>query len=145
MLAQLNIVTLVDVIGALSSGQLEGNFYIADNSRSARSSGQGTPGLITGTTYAQVLNWHVWAIDVQSSVHIEGIHFYRNGELITDADTPCAKLKKFGAPSGDYWAGVINVSSLIEGGLYQYKIDYNLHGKIMRGETFAALDIQDSI
>ena len=141
MIAQINIFTLVDVIGALATGKLTDNIYMTDNRRGSRTSGLGTGTLTSDVTYTQVLNWHVMAIDLQADVQINKITFYRNGLPITVADTPCARLQQYGAPSGRYWAGVINYPTLIEAGNYQYLIEFDIGKKLMLMEKFATLSV----
>lgn len=141
MIPQINIMTVVDVIGALTTGTLTGNIYMTDNRRGSRTSGQGTATLASDVTYTQVLNWHVMPIDVQTDIQINKITFYRNGALITAANTPCARLQKYGAPSGEYWAGVVNYLGLIEGGVYQYLIELDMGRKIMTMENFASINV----
>lgn len=141
MIPQINIVTVVDVIGALAAGTLTGNIYMTDNSRIGTTTGRGSGTLASGVTYTQVLNWQVMAVDVQTDVRISKISFYRNGIPIAAADTPCAKLQKYGAPSGDYWAGVVNLQGLIEGGVYQYLIEFDMGRKIMTMESFASIAV----
>ena len=141
MIPQINIFTLVDVIGALRARTLTDNIYMTDNGRGSRTSGQGTGLLSTEVTYYQVLNWHVASIDVQTEIQIDTISFYQNGALVTRPDTPCAHLKKYGAPSGQYWAGVINFPELIQGGLYQYKMTFAIGGRKMAMDQFASINI----
>ncbi len=141
MIPQINILTVVDVIGALRSGSLNDNIYMTDNRQGRPSKGQGTGTLATEVTYAQVLNWHVMSIDFQTEIEISRVVFYRNGSLITSANTPCVRLLKYGAPSGDYWAGVTNYAHLIEGGDYQYRIEFDMGRKIMAMENFASIHI----
>jgi hypothetical protein len=141
MLPQINILTVVDVIGALRSGTLTDNIYMTDNRQGIHSSGQGTGTLATQVTYTQVLNWHVIPIDFQTEIVINKIVFYRNGNLVVAADTPCVRLQKYGAPSGDYWAGVVNYPNLIAGGVYQYLIEFDIGRKIMTMENFATINV----
>jgi len=142
MIPQINIISVVDVIGALSSGSLKNNLFMMDNRRTSRvSAGIGTDALTTHATHAQVLNWHVIGIDLQTDVQIKKITFYQNGVAVTAKDTPCARLQKYGAPSGHYWAGVINYSSIIQSGVYQYLIEFDMGRKILTPETFSSIHI----
>lgn len=141
MIPQINVVTVIDVIGALSAGTLTDNIYMTDNGQGSLTTGQGTGTLSTDVTYTQVLNWHVMPIDFQTAVQINSITFYRDGILITAPNTPCARLQKYGAPSGDYWAGVVNYAHLINGGFYQYLIEFDVGRKIMTMENFATINI----
>ena len=141
MIPQINILTVVDVIGALSAGTLTNNIFMSSNRRGNQTSGLGTGNLKTDVTYTQVLNWHVMPIDFQTEIEIKRIVFYRNGAPITAANTPCGRLQKYGAPSGDYWAGVVNYSSRIEGGVYPYLIEFDIGRKTMTMENFAFINI----
>jgi hypothetical protein len=90
MIPQINILTVVDVIGALSAGTLTNNLYMMDNRRGSRTSGLGTGTLSSDVTYTQVLNWHVIPVDFQTDIQIRKIAFYRNG-AVARANTPCAR------------------------------------------------------
>ena len=141
MIPQINIFTLVDVIGALRAGTLTDNIYMTDNGRGSSTTGQGTGMLSTEVVPFQVLNWHVAPIDVQTEIQIDTIAFYQNGFPITALDTPCAHLKKYGAPSGQYWAGVLNYPDLVPAGIYQYKMTFDIGGKKMTADQFASVNI----
>lgn len=161
MIPQINILSVVDVIGALSTGTLRHSLFIVDNhpanckppldahplgsrqSQTICSSGQGSQSLITHVTYGQVLNWQVASIDLQTDVQIKKITFFRNGEEITAKDTPCVLLGRYGAPSGEYWAGAVNVPTKIEAGDYQYKIEFSLTGKSMITEEFSVISVSN--
>jgi hypothetical protein len=157
MIPQINILLAVDVIGALSAGSLANALRMMDNhpancrpipppllaggrpSQGVASEGLGTAALTTTASYAQVLNWHAVGIDFQTEAQITGIRFFRNGQPVTAKDTPCARLGRYGAPSGDYWAGVVNAPEAIEPGVYRYKIDFLLNGRPMSMDRFATL------
>lgn len=142
MISQINIISVVDVIGALSSGSLKNNLFMMDNRRtSGLSAGVGTDALTTHATHAQVLNWHVTGIDFQTDVQIKRITFYRNGAAITAKDSPCVRLQKYGAPSGHYWAGVINYASVVQPGDYQYLIEFDMGGRTFTPEAFSLIRI----
>jgi len=138
IIPQINVLCVVDVIGALKNNTLGGNYYVVDNSRSPLTSGQGSESLSSSVRFTQVLNWHVMAIDFQTGIHLTNILFYRN-----EVDTPCAKLKEYGAPSGNYWAGIVNQSSLIEGGIYYYKMEFEMGGRRMLTSQFQSLNVHD--
>jgi len=161
MIPQINVLSVVDVIGALATGSLNNKLFMVDNhpanqdptaafrpaarkgrqgiSSGVPSLGLGTDSLITGATYGQVFNWHVMGIDFQTNIQIENIVFFRYGRPITVAGTPCLALRRYGAPSGEYWAGIINLEGVIQAGEYQYLIGFNLNGKQMMMENFATL------
>lgn len=142
MIPQINILAAVDVIGAFRSGTLEGNCYLMDNSRSDRTSGQGSLQLSSAVTYGQVINWQVMPIDLQTFVEIKNILFFDSAgdQLDASADIPCAKLKKYGAPSGDYWAGIVGAT--IPGGLYYYQLELDMGRKVMSTGAVSSIFVE---
>ena len=138
IIPQINIWTAIDVIGALKRGTLSGNLYMMDNSRSPLTSGQGTETLSSAVKFTQVLNWHVMAIDVQTHISIHKIIFHSD-----DANPPCEKLKRYGAPSGDYWAGIVNLESAIKGGFYYYQIEFDVNGRIMLMDSSPSIFVSE--
>ncbi|WP_175412050.1 hypothetical protein [Streptomyces sp. TRM64462] len=75
MKPQVNIVVMVDVIGALSSGTLQdGNLSLVDDGP-FDSTGQGTPELCTVVAPGQVVQWTALAVDLQTPVEIKNIRF----------------------------------------------------------------------
>ncbi|MFD7334658.1 hypothetical protein ACFV98_01470 [Streptomyces violascens] len=72
---KVNIVVVVDVIGALSDGTLRnGNLCMIDDG-SLASTGQGTPELVTVVKPGQVVTWSALAVDLQTPVEIKSITF----------------------------------------------------------------------
>jgi hypothetical protein len=117
----INIVTVVDVISALSKGTLRGSLYMADNSWC--SEGKGTAGLGTACYPGQYINWIVHAIDVQTPVLISAIGF-----LNSDDDPPTRALETApqfgGAPHWSYWSGIVPCH--LSPGLYGYRLKLQL-------------------
>lgn len=77
MKEQVNVIALVDVIGALSSRSLlDGNLCMIDDG-SYQSRAQGTPDLCTIVQTGQVVQWTALAVDLQTPVEIKNIEFLR--------------------------------------------------------------------
>jgi hypothetical protein len=113
----INIVTIVDVIGALSSGALRDNLYMADNGWG--SAGKGTAELATACYPGQLINWVVNALDVQTPVLIDAITFLDKDD--TAAAQGIVIAPGFGgAPRSFYWAGF--VPCYLPPGLYGYRL-----------------------
>lgn len=75
MKPQVNIIAVVDVIGALSgSTLLEGNLCMMDDG-GENSAHQGTPDLCTVVRPGQVVSWSALAVDLQTPVEIKNISF----------------------------------------------------------------------
>lgn len=125
MIPQINVITLVNTVGALSDETFNGNLHMVDNSRGSKTSGLGTDAMCSHVQYAQVINWHVWPVNVQMDAEVSGIRWFKDGQLITnEADEPVAKSKLYGAPSGDYWAAVVDKLH----GEYQYQLKIKMAG-----------------
>lgn len=131
---QLNIVTTVDIANTLRSGSLEGNAAVMDNS--AKSTGKGTAALKTVCNPGQVLNWLIYARDMQQlpdnswppSARIVNIVFLNNYGEARQSQV-CSPLKVFGGPGEIldpatpvyyYWAG--QIIPLIPPGIYKYRL-----------------------
>ncbi|OON80071.1 hypothetical protein [Streptomyces tsukubensis] len=72
---KVNIVVVVDVIGALSDDTLlNGNLCLIDDG-SDQSTGQGTPELCTAVEPGQTVQWSALAVDLQTPVEIKSITF----------------------------------------------------------------------
>ncbi|MFH8489498.1 hypothetical protein [Streptomyces longisporoflavus] len=75
MKPQVNIIAVVDVIGALSgSTLLDGNLCMMDDGEH-NSAHQGTPDLCTVVQPGQVVSWSALAVDLQTPVEIKNISF----------------------------------------------------------------------
>ncbi|MFI5801500.1 hypothetical protein [Streptomyces sp. NPDC051561] len=75
MKQQVNIIAVVDVIGALSDRSLlHGNLSLVDNG-DHQSRSQGTPDLVTLVRPGQIVQWTVLALDLQTPVEIKNITF----------------------------------------------------------------------
>jgi hypothetical protein len=72
---KVNIIVMVDAVGALSDRTLHnGNLTLVDDS-TAGSRHQGTPDLVTAVLPGQVVHWTPVHVDVQTPVEIESIEF----------------------------------------------------------------------
>ncbi|MFF3644255.1 hypothetical protein [Streptomyces sp. NPDC002564] len=79
MKSQVNIIAVVDVIGALSIKSLhDGNLCMVDDG-SYDSAHQGTPNLVTVVKPGQVVSWTALAVDLQTPVEIRSISFVPAG------------------------------------------------------------------
>jgi hypothetical protein len=112
----INIVTIVDVIGALSKGALRDNLYMADNSWCSER--KGTADLATACYPGQRISWVVHAVDVQTPVLISAISF-----LNTDNNQPVRDLAT--TPGfAPHWSGL--VPCYLPPGLYGYRLKLQL-------------------
>lgn len=145
MYPEINIITFVDVLGALSKRTLDGFIYMVDSSWT--SEGQGTARLKTACYPGQRITWKAYAIDVQTPIEIKKISFYH-------ADDEATSLSKYEmgiwekaqptmgeAPRWYYWTAV--VPSLLDSGEYAYKFKVQM-GKGSKSvmHTVPSLDVQ---
>ncbi len=77
MANQVNVVIMVDSIGALVAQSLEGNCLMVDDSPYC-SENKGSLNLVTRCTYGQMIHWTVKAVDVQTPVSIKNVLFESN-------------------------------------------------------------------
>jgi hypothetical protein len=122
---QINIVAVVDVIGALSGGTLlGGNLCLVDNG-DHDSTGQGTPYLCTVVRPGQVVQWSALAVDLQTPVEIKSITF-----LGPDGDVPPAE-RQSAQSDGDkldlaHWAGTVP-PTLPPGTPHKYRLELQMY------------------
>lgn len=86
MKEKVNIVVMVDAVGALSDRTLHnGNLSLIDDS-TAGSTHQGTPNLVTAVVPGQVVHWTPIHVDVQTPVEIQSIEFLSGATVPAEPD-----------------------------------------------------------
>lgn len=122
MKPKVNIVAVVDVIGALSDQTLHnGNLTLVDDS-SCESTGQGTPDLCTKVSPGQVVQWTAVAVDVQTPVEIRNISFLPADQ----APPPPGADGGAGNLDLNAWTGVVP-AWLAPGVPYRYRLELQMH------------------
>lgn len=96
----INVLIVVDTVGALSSETLQDNVYLADNNHYLGSWGQGTNTLHTVVQNGQQINWAVAAIAPSNEVIITGF----TGAMITDK---ICIPKESGLAQATIWSGTV--------------------------------------
>ncbi|MFJ4715579.1 hypothetical protein [Streptomyces sp. NPDC088785] len=133
MKPQVNVIAVVDVIGALSeSSLLGGNICLVDNG-DFQSQGQGTPDLCTVVWPGQVVQWSVLAVDLQTPVEIKNVTFLgadggsdggsSDGSADGSADGGSADGDKLDL---DVWTGVVP-AHLAPGVPYRYRLEVQMY------------------
>jgi hypothetical protein len=143
MKEKVNIVAVVDVIGALSDETLgNGNLCLVDDG-AFDSRGQGTPELCTVVAPGQVVSWSAVAVDVQTPVVIKSITFIGAGQGTsangdTAAAQPAAAQPAAAQPADasepaavddldlDVWAGIVP-AWLTPGVPFRYRLELKMH------------------
>ncbi|KAF0814289.1 hypothetical protein IGB42_01190 [Andreprevotia sp. IGB-42] len=114
----INIVTIIDVLGALSKGSLQNNIYMVDNSWNSEN--QGTSDLVTSCYPGQPINWIIHAMDVQTPVLIDSINFLDKDRQYSVSHGFDAKPVLGTAPHWYTWSGI--VPCYLPAGEYRYSL-----------------------
>ncbi|MFI6300019.1 hypothetical protein ACIBEJ_51090 [Nonomuraea sp. NPDC050790] len=118
--SHVNIMALVDVIGALSDRSLlNGNLCMIDNG-GLHSTKQGTPELCTNVQAGQVVQWTVLAVDLQTPVDIKNITFVGQPAVPGGDGDDSEKLDL------DVWSGVVP-QHMVPGVPYRYRIEFQMY------------------
>lgn len=131
MESKVNIIVLVDAVGALSDQTLHnGNLSLMDDG-AFNSLGQGTTDLCTVVQPGQIIQWTPIGIDVQAPVEIRNITFLGPGGLVPERPyEPAAEAA--GPPDLPenldllVWSGIVP-PYLTPGVPYRYRLDVQLH------------------
>ena len=131
MESKVNIVVLVDAVGALSDDTLHnGNLSLMDDGP-FNSRGQGTTGLCTVVQPGQIVQWTPISVDVQAPVEIRSITFLGpDGRTPDDAYGAAAGASEApGLPDNldlVVWSGVVP-PYLTPGVPYRYRLEVRIH------------------
>jgi hypothetical protein len=121
-----NIVVLVDAVGALSDQTLNnGNLSLVDDGPFG-SRGQGTTELCTVVVPGQVVQWTAIAIDVQTTAEISAISFLPPGG---GEPEPVAREALGGGHENldlKVWEGIVP-AHLARGVPYRYRLEVQMH------------------
>ncbi len=69
----ISVTAVVDAVGALASGALEGHVYLYDTNKSAGSTGHGTGQLLTHVARGDQVIWNALALECEAYVAIDSI------------------------------------------------------------------------
>jgi hypothetical protein len=98
----ISILLVVDVVGALSSGALDGNIYLFDSNRRNGSTGEGTQELTTKLHAAKgevAVLWNIISLDPEAFVSISNIQ--------TDSKYMDAVSHTYEGSDVEYWTGTV--------------------------------------
>ncbi|MGB8942896.1 MAG: hypothetical protein WCD21_22035 [Streptomyces sp.] len=146
MKPQVNIIAVVDVIGALSgSTLLNGNLCMMDDG-GENSAHQGTPDLCTVVRPGQVVSWSALAVDLQTPVEIKNISFmpengsHSSGRAQGQSQSQQPQGRPHGQAQGvqnghhseddkldlDVWTGIVP-NWLTPGVAYRYRLELQMY------------------
>ena len=125
---QINVLIVVDVEGALSSGDLGANVYLIDSNKHFGSGSEGQAELITACQDGQILIWSVTPVNPGDDAEITGF----TGQMVSQ--NICAPQQST-LPTGDViWSG--RVESQGATAQYQYSCTLSFDGKNMTFDPF---------
>ncbi|MBO2458498.1 hypothetical protein [Actinomadura violacea] len=133
MKPHVNIVVLVDAVGALSDRTLNnGNLSLVDDGAFG-SRGQGTTDLCTVVVPGQVVQWTAIAIDVQTTAEISAITFLPPDAAGGAGGAAAEEAPAGEAPGGGHenldlkvWEGIVP-AHLQPGVPYRYRLEVRMH------------------
>ncbi len=116
------VAVVVDVEGALASGSLMNNVYLADNNQYIGSWQQGTSELHTVCQDGQSVGWWAMPIDPGTDAVITGF----SGAMVSSG----ACQPKENIIAGDHaWAGRVETQGSV--GSFPYTVNVSIGGKVM--------------
>ena len=126
--SEINVLIIVDVEGALASGNLGSNVYLIDTNKYFASSSEGQQELQTSCKDGQVIIWSVASINPGDDAEITGF----TGQMI---DQKICLPKQSTLVAGEtVWAG--RVESQGQTAQYQYSCTLSFDGKTMTFDPF---------
>ncbi|QZT37907.1 inclusion body family protein [Halosquirtibacter xylanolyticus] len=121
------VLIVVDVVGATSSGNLSDNLYMIDTNKYLGSYGEGTHELSTKCHDDQKIIWRVASISPDNDVNITEF----TGQIITER---ICVPKKNDLGDEEYWEGIVETRG--DKGNYQYACTLRIDGKLMSFDPF---------
>jgi len=122
-----DVLVVVDTVGALASGDLQSNVYLVDTNKYIGSWNEGNCELETVCHDTQVLKWRV--ASVTPNIHVTITYF--SGNMI---DTKVCVPKKVGIEKDICWEGTVETSGHLN--CYQYTITISIDGTQLSFDPF---------
>jgi len=123
----IDILVIIDCLGAIASGNLKSNAYIVDINGYEGSWNEGTSQLVTVCQDGQELSWGISSVNPGNQVNI--VNF--SGQLIS---SKICNPQKQGIPGTETWKGKVQSREGI--GQYNYTLTLSINGKSMSFDAF---------
>jgi hypothetical protein len=124
----INVLIVVDVEGALSSGNLGANVYLVDTNKYFHSGSEGQEELVTACNDGQIVIWSVTPVNPGNDAQITGF----TGQIITDN---VCNPKQTELPGGaQIWSGRVETQG--KTAKYQYSCTLSFDGKNMTFDPY---------
>lgn len=127
----IDILVVVDTLGATASGNLQSNVYLIDTNKYLGSWNEGQCELHTICYDNQIIKWRVTPVSPENDVDIVGF----TGQMI---DQKICVPQKQGITQDIYWEGIVETRGDV--GRYQYSMVLTIDGKRMTFDPF--LEVQ---
>lgn len=125
---QINVLIVVDVVGALASGDLGANVYLIDSNKYCGSGNEGQQELVTACIDGQVINWSVASVDPGTDAELVGF----TGQMVNQKI--CVPQQITPVSGETYWAGRVESQGTVA--QYQYSCTLSFDGKSMTFDPF---------
>lgn len=123
----LDVLIIVDALGASTSGNLQSNVYLVDSDKYLGSWNEGQCEIHSKCCDGQIVKWKVVAIDSDSDVEITEF----TGQII---DQKICNPVQQGISGDTFWEGRVETQGAI--GSYQYSCVITIDGKPMTFDPF---------
>jgi len=130
----IDVLIVVDALGAVSSGSLQSNVYLIDTNKYLGSWNEGQCELHTVCADGQIVNWRVAAVSKDNDVDIAGFV----GQIINEK--VCVPVRQ-GLAGEYFWEGRVETQGNV--GSYQYSVNLSIDGKTMTFDPF--LDVKKPV
>lgn len=125
---EIDVLIVVDVEGALASGNLGQNVYLIDTNKFFGSGSEGQTELVTACADGQIIIWSVTPVDPGTDAEITGF----TGEMV---NKKICVPQQSNLPTGDsIWSA--RVESQGATGQFQYSCTISFDGKILTFDPF---------
>lgn len=128
MSKQINVLIVVDVEGALASGDLGSNVYLIDSNKYFGSGSEGQEELVTACLDGQVVIWSVTPVNPGDDAEIVGF----KGQMIDQKI--CLPAQSTLVTGETVWAGRVESQGAVA--QYQYSCTLSFDGKAMDFDPF---------
>jgi hypothetical protein len=125
---EINVLIIVDVEGALSSGDLGSNVYLVDTNKYFGSGSEGQEELVTACKDGQIVIWSVTPVDPGNDAEITGF----SGGIITQ--NICNPQQTTLPGGAQIWSGRVETQG--KTAKYQYTCTLSFDGKNMTFDPF---------
>lgn len=127
---QVDVLIVVDALGAVSSDRLQDNVYLIDTNKYMGSWDEGQCELSTACQDGQIIKWRVASVNPGNDVSI--VQF--TGDIINKG---ICDPKQQGISEDVFWEGIVEARE--QPGSYQYSVVLDIDGKSMTFDPFLVL------